>query len=266
MMSLAFLFGSGGCGGDGDDDIEGAAWTAAGVDDPDMELSVSNGLTTLTASIDTSLPIGPEQAEGFVNRSTQIIWRTHPQRFDVLVVTVAHDGEEVLRADPVAADTLEARFGPRPAGLDKGDSRSAPDIVEPFGDDWKALRGESGPTAISTFFELLMAKTAGEHFGLDDATFKRSERQECFTGLNGDQPTGRFRFASSLAGPASDEPLSLLPALADYWTGLGLEVNTANFDGGHDSIQVTFDGVGTLSATASRGRVMLEARTACLEP
>jgi len=259
-----------GCLGDrqssGPRDIERDAWSAAGVDEPEFTPSSASGVATLAARIDTSLPVEGESAKGFEERAAQIIWRTYPGPFDTLQLTVLHDGSVVHPETTRRADDLATELGPRPAGLDAGTKRRAPVIETPYPDEWKQLRSQPGTSADAELFHPLIAQTARELFDVKGVEIESAQPDECFKGLNGDQPTGTFRRSSRAVVIKDDHPRSLLADVIDYWTGLGLEVNSSDFDTGLDDVQVGFDDVGSLLASAQDGRLTLRAFTACLDP
>ena len=247
-------------------DVEGDAWSAAGVDEPEFSPSAAGGVATLAARIDTSLPVDGGSAEGFDERAAQIIWRTYPGPFDTLALSVLHDGAVVHPETIHRAEDLATELGPRPAELDAGTDRRAPTVETPYPDDWKQLRSQPGPSADAELFHPLITQTARELSGVERVEIDSGEPDECFEGFSGDQPTGTFRRTSSAVVMKDDHPRSLLPGVIDYWTSLGLAVNSSPFDTGLDDVQVGFDDVGSLRASVQGDRLTLSTITACLDP
>lgn len=263
---LATVLAMTGCDGGGSSagDAESAAWTAAGVDEPDLELSTGDQ-PTLTARIETDLPIDDaDDPTGFTDRAAQIIWRTHAGHFEILDLTTVHDGATVDQVTLQRAE-LEDRFGPRPAGLDGDAAPGTTPSISTFPDDWTALREATAPQVNTELLHPLLVDTARDVFDTDTPVTS-AEPEECMTGVNGDRPTGTFQIRSSGATIEAEHPRALIPRIADYWQQRGLDVVQSGFDAGASSISVRFDGVGTLFASAGAGSISLTSSTDCLAP
>ena len=263
LLALPALAGCGAASSGNDTPIDKAAWTAAGVDHPEFQLG-DDGV--LHAEVDTSLPIDDtdDRGAGFAERAAQIVWRTYPGRFDVLELTVGHDGVALVTEEYPRAD-LERRLGPRPAALDDGVERT--DAAADADGEFADLEAAGTVAAVQTeLLEPVIRRTLDELFNAPDATIEFGEPEECLGGLTGNEPTGEFRAGGgSGVMPVDGSPLATLPALADYWRGLGLDVDTSNFDTGLDMINVVFDGRGSILAKASDGGVSLSGFTDCLD-
>lgn len=268
-LSLLLVAGCGGEGGDqpatGQPTIEEAAWIAAGVDRPDYQRGIGAEGAALLARIDTSLPVDDtdDGGRGFADRAAQIVWRTYAGPFDVIEVTVLHNGVEVVTAEYRRGD-LETRLGPRPEGLDDGVARTevAPATDGPFaGIESAPIVGD----VQAEVFEPIIMRTIEEFFERTDATVDHGQTEKCLGGLTGDEPTGEFQATSEAVMPTTGSALAVLPALTDYWRGLGLDVITAVFDEGLNNVQVHFDGLGVLSARATVRGVVFRGHTSCLD-
>lgn len=256
-------------GSDGDPrSIEDAAWIGAGVDDPVFSTEDSGPGVDLDVRVDTRLPIDDaNEPMNFARRAAQIVWRTRAQAFDELTVTIAHDGAVV--GDPVtySASALETAYGPRPAGLDNGVDRAD---VEPDPDgELRAITEEADATNLATVRSTVtvpvLTTTLVEHFD-SAAVITADEPEECMGGVNGNEPTGRFRVTDTAVAVESNKAKALLEDLVEYWHARGLDVNTAPFDHGQDTVQVRFDGLGTVVALAGDDALLLQGLTDCHEP
>lgn len=256
------------CAGDGGRTIEDAAWVAAGVDDP--EFTISNGGATVVLDVvaDTSLPIDDQEDSDFATRAAGITWRTHPDRFDELIVIAAHDGSAVETPLRLTSDELTARWGPRPNGLDDGEGRTAPEAADDGELDDVLAGADRLTTYDATQRELLqpvLRWTAEEHFGVGDVEFDTGEADECLTGVLGDQPTGEFQLRAVASVPAPDA-LDRFPSLLETWPAAGLDVVTGQFDDGRNVLEADLGDGNRISVTVDGPTLVLRASTGCLDP
>lgn len=251
--------------GDGGSGIEDAAWTAAGAEDVEFDREAQDD--RLVVVVETSLPIDDARdPQAYATRVAQIVWRTHPEAFTELAVTTRHDDTTVTDARVFTADELTAEYGDRPTGLDDGVARRPPEPADDESTEWEELADRSPDEALDQWFEPLLARTAADEFDVADAGFERTEPDECLTGLNGDQPTGRSRRSTSTVVAVDGPATAVLADLGDQWLDEGLAVQLATFDAGGDQIGVRFDGVGSVAATARGDQLVLSATTDCLRP
>jgi hypothetical protein len=246
-------------------------WKSAGVDRPETSARETADGTVLTVRAQTSLPL-PDEANrvSFARRAAKIVWRNHKSRFDMLDLSTG-DGRTTHSSTWRRTD-LERSFGPRPDGLDAG---RGPARLAASPGPYHGLRVNNLEPAATLMSELL-TRTAHEHLQQPAAMPETGLTTECFDGFLGDKPTGRSQaeFALKLTLPAGGEAEARLPALAAYWAGLGLDVDTDDLDTGLGSFRASMPGVGgasVLTFAHDNGqdparRMLLRAHTDCHKP
>ena len=246
--------------------IEEAAWIGAGVDAPTFDLVGGE----LRVGADTVLPVHENEDNwlGFADRAAQIAWRTHPARFDVMEVTVLHDGAEVVTVE-FSPDEMEALFGPRPDGLDDGVPRAevAANAGGELADVTDGVEPVVGPVTREVLAPIV-ARTFDEFLGFDEVELSDDEPAECLGGFTGNEPTGEFRAGTGASVTVDGYARALLPGIAEYWRGLGLDVSTTVLDDGLNSVSARMSELGFVLASAGLRSSTLGVRdvTRCLAP